>query len=167
MPILHHKRHIHGIMRYAFLRIIKIRISDFPVIPQLLCNQCLGRIQYFLARDDFLHLLRGNKLQRMRLAASDKVDAVLVLRNPDGIIPSPVIKLHKPAIRLNTAVLIIGCVPLQSVFIRPENLLYAVLRNGNRAFLAVAFRNLLGKAHAPFAVGKRLRLSCRTARCDR
>ena len=99
----------------------------------------------------------------MRLAASDKVDAVLVLRNPDGIIPSPVIKLHKPAIRLNTAVLIIGCVPLQSVFIRPENL----LRNGNRAFLAVAFRNLLGKAHTAFAVGKCLRLSRRTSRCDR
>ena len=167
MPILHHKRHIHGIMRCAFLRIIKIRISDFPVIPQLLRNQCLGRIQYFLTLDDFLHLLRRNKLQRIRFAASDKVDAVLVLRNPDGIIPILVIKLHKPTIRLNTAVLIIGCVPCQSVFVRPEYLLYAVLRNENCAFLAVAFRNLLRETHATFAVRKCLRLSRRTARCDR
>lgn len=56
----------------------------------------------------------------MRLAASDKVDAVLVLRNPDGIIPSPVIKLHKPAIRLNTAVLIIGCVPSRAYLFAPK-----------------------------------------------
>ena len=67
MPILHHKRHIHGIMRYAFLRIIKIRISDFPVIPQLLCNQCLGRIQYFL----YLKLI--NNGNTIKISLSDTV----------------------------------------------------------------------------------------------
>ena len=63
----------------------KEMLEPGPVIPQLLRNQCLGRIQYFLTLDDFLHLLLTNNLQPMRFAPSCPTFTAMAFISPQRL----------------------------------------------------------------------------------